>query len=157
MIILASSSPRRKQLLRQLGLEFEIISPQLHEVIDPSKKPQEIVVELAKEKARSVRKKCSEGDIIISADTIVVYKKSILGKPANESEAFDMLSKISGKWHRVYTGVCLLVGNEEISFYEVTKVKFRKMEKEEIEYYVKTEEPLDKAGAYGIQGLGAVD
>ncbi|MCX7653157.1 MAG: Maf family protein [Fervidobacterium sp.] len=156
MIILASSSPRRKQLLSQLGLEFEVISPQLHEVIDPLKKPQEIVVELAKEKARSVRKKCSESDIIISADTIVVYKKSILGKPANESEAFDMLSKISGKWHRVYTGVCLLVDNEEISFYEVTKVKFRKMEKAEIEYYVRTKEPLDKAGAYGIQGLGGV-
>lgn len=156
MVILASSSPRRKELLRTLGLEFVSISPELEESFDNNKKPEEIVMELAKKKTQAVEQKVGKGDIIISADTIVVYRKSILGKPNDEKDAFNMLKKLSGKWHKVFTGVCVKINKEEVTFYEVTKVKFKELSDKEIIYYINTKEPLDKAGAYGIQGLGSV-
>lgn len=154
MIILASSSPRRRELLKTMGLEFTIVSPEVEENLDKSKKPEEVVIELARKKAQAVEQKAGKGDIIISADTIVVYRNFVLGKPNDEKDAFNMLRKLSGKWHKVFTGVCVKTNEEELTFYEVTKVKFRKLNDEEIIYYVNTKEPLDKAGAYGIQGLG---
>lgn len=154
MLVLASSSPRRRELLKTIGLEFVVLSPEIDENIENSSKPEELVVELARQKAQAVEQKVDKGDIIISADTIVVYRKSILGKPTDEYEAFNMLKRLSGKWHKVFTGVCIRITGEEITFYEVTKVKFRELQDEEIVYYISTKEPLDKAGAYGIQGLG---
>lgn len=154
MIILASSSPRRRELLKTIGLEFTIVSPEVEEKIDKSKKPEEIAIEIARKKAQAVEQKIGKGDIIISADTIVVYRNFVLGKPNDEKDAFNMLRKLSGKWHKVFTGVCVKTSEGELTFYEVTKVKFRKLNDAEIIYYVNTKEPLDKAGAYGIQGLG---
>lgn len=173
MIILASSSPRREELLRMLGLEFRIVWPEIREEIGDAGSVEEIVINIARQKAKAIEKKISEekldisdgkDDIIIAADTVVVYRTHILGKPKGDNEAKKMLKMLSGKWHRVYTGVCLIFKSkdktkeqeEEITFYEVTKVKFRKLTDEEIEYYISTKEHIDKAGAYGIQGLGSV-
>lgn len=154
MIILGSSSQRRIELLKTFKIDFVAISPEIDESEINSTTPEDIVIELALKKANAIKAKAD--DIIISADTLVCTSKKIFGKPKNSKEAFEMLKELSGKWHKVFTGVCVKIKNEEILFYEVTKVKFRKLEDSEIEYYISTGEPLDKAGAYGIQGLGGV-
>lgn len=158
-IILASQSPRRRELLTQIGLKFEVIPSTVEEVIT-SINPVEVVQELAQQKARDVAEVAAketpkESLLVIGADTIVVYEGKILGKPGDKEDAVRMLTMLQGKEHSVYTGVALLSGEQEIVFAEETRVQMCPMTPEEIAWYVNTGEPMDKAGAYGIQGLCA--
>lgn len=154
-IVLASASPRRKELLEQIGLPFSIEVSSIEEVITKTV-PQEVVMELSAQKAVDVKKHQPEDVVVIGADTIVVYDHgnggSILGKPKSEEEAFEMLNRLQGNLHQVYTGVTICYGKEVMSFYECTKVHVYEMTAEQIRDYIKTGEPMDKAGAYGIQG-----
>ncbi len=157
-LILASGSPRRRELLQQIGLSFEVITSNAEERAINSD-PGEMVKELSACKARAVsgmidgEKK--ERSVIIGADTVVYANGQVLGKPKDEEDAFRMLRMLSGRQHYVYTGVTLLHGNEEVSFSERTSVTVSAMEDEEIWRYIRTGEPMDKAGAYGIQGAFA--
>ena len=157
-IILASQSPRRRELLTQMGLKgFQIISPDVDESVEENLSPAQLVEELSLRKARAVAEYADDGDaLIIAADTVVSLDGGILGKPSDEREAFAMLSALSGNRHRVYTGVTVLRGSRAVTGHEETIVTFRELEPEEIMDYIETGEPMDKAGAYGIQGLGAL-
>ncbi|MGE5583196.1 MAG: Maf family protein [Bacillota bacterium] len=157
-LILASASPRRAAILKQIGLRFEIRASDLDEAEfqKTTSTPAETVMGLALEKARQIAENSGSG-LIIGADTVVAVAGEILGKPATPAEAVTMLSKLNGKEHSVFTGVALVEipgGRSKVSFAE-TKVRFRSLSLNEIEAYVATGEPLDKAGAYGIQGKGA--
>lgn len=156
-IILASASPRRKELLGQLGLDFEICVSDVEEIVT-QKEPDKVVEELSMQKAEAVFRQTTGDVLVIGADTVVALGGEILGKPANEQIACEMLRNLQGKEHFVYTGVTLFFrsGVQEWSktFSEGTKVYFYPMAEEEIRAYVATKEPMDKAGAYGIQGLG---
>ena len=156
-IVLASASPRRKEILEKFGLDFKIITSEVDEEFDKDDEPLEVAQSLALKKCLDVSKKCNEGDIVIAADTIVYYD-SILGKPIDREDAFNMLKSLSGKIHKVITGFAILeVGSEKrIVDYEMTKVKFRNLSDEKIERYLNTQEYVDKAGAYGIQGYGEI-
>ena len=155
-LILASSSPRRIELLRKLGLEFEVMPP-IWETKIISDDPVEVAEYIALEKARAVAGFLTEG-IVIGADTIVYVDGRMLGKPKDVEEAKMFLRMLSGKVHDVITGIALInaANNREIVDHEITKVKFRELSDEEINWYVSTGEPLDKAGAYAIQGLGCL-
>ena len=162
-IILASQSPRRRELLTQIGLEYEVCPSSVEEAVTESN-PVEIVKSLSLQKAMDVAEKkkaeySEESLLVIGADTIVVYDNKILGKPKNEEDAISMLSMLQGKTHSVYTGVALILveaGRVEVkSFAEETKVTMYPMTQEEILWYVGTNEPMDKAGSYGIQGYCA--
>lgn len=158
--ILASASPRRRELLEQVGAEFEIIPAEGEEAITSSQ-PQEVVLQLSAQKAAEVADKLQGEDaVILGADTVVVYEGQILGKPRDEEDAMRMLSMLCGNTHSVYTGVTLIRlqdGKSEIcSFYEETKVTMYPMTEQQIISYIRTGEPMDKAGAYGIQGRGAL-
>ena len=158
-IILASASPRRKELLEQIGLSFQI-EPARGEEHITSVIPREVVEELSYQKAMEVAQLHKEEDtLILGADTIVVYDNQIMGKPADEEEAKAMLRQLSGKTHCVFTGVTAVLWEDKEktvrTFSEKTEVTFYPMSEEEIMFYVKTREPMDKAGAYGIQGIGA--
>ena len=156
-ISLASQSPRRRELLERMGIRhFRVVISDTDENVDPSLTPQDLVCALAKEKALAVQKKEGIAPLIIAADTVVSLDGTILGKPEHEVEAFTMLSTLSGCRHQVYTGVCVLQGETCRTEVEVTDVTFRPLESEEIEHYIKTGEPMDKAGAYGIQGYGCL-
>lgn len=156
-LILASSSPRRAELLKQIGLDFEIRAGNVDETPLPGLSPPELVRCLAKKKAAAVARQLNDG-IVIAADTVVVWQGQVLGKPLDEDEAFAMLSRLQGSVHEVFTGIALagarsgksLVGHEQ------TRVFFRAIGEDEIRRYVAGGEPLDKAGAYGAQGRGAV-
>lgn len=154
-IILASGSPRRKELLETAGLDFRIIVADIEEKIPDGATPQEAVKALAFQKAQAVANSHRES-IVIGADTVVVCDGKILGKPKNEDDAFNMLRMLSGRSHTVCTGVALIKGDKAKNFCDETEVEFHKLSDEEIEAYVKTGEPMDKAGAYGIQGKGCV-
>ena len=158
-IILASASPRRKELLEQVGAEFEII-PAVGEEIIPDSSPQQEVLDLAAQKAAEVAAKVREDAIILGADTVVAFGDKILGKPKNEADAKQMLSLLSGKTHSVYTGVSIVVRqsgeSQSYSFYEETEVTMYPLSEQQILSYIRTKEPMDKAGSYGIQGKGAV-
>lgn len=154
-LILASASPRRKELLTLAGFEFDVITSAVDEVIDPCLKPQELVVSLAKQKASAVAA-TNPGRTVVGADTVVVLGGKILGKPKDEADAVAMLHALSGKTHEVYTGVYLVNGSKSKGFYECTKVRFCTLTDEQIKAYVATGEPMDKAGSYGIQGKGCV-
>lgn len=153
-LILASASPRRQELLSLLGCPFEVMVSDREEIITHIN-PAEVTKELSLQKAQTVAAQVDEG-IIIGADTVVAAEGKILGKPANELAACEMLQSIQGKSHMVYTGVTILEkGNEEEktnTFFESTKVWIAPMSKKEIQNYVQIEKPYDKAGAYGIQG-----
>lgn len=151
-IILASSSPRRYNLLNQVGIDFDVIPSSVEEIIDPQKTPEENVVYLSELKALDVSKNI-ENAFIVGADTIVVLNGKILGKPKDKQDAYEMLKFLSNKEHKVYTGFTILdkPSNKKISDYELTIVKFRELEDEEIWSYIDTNSPIDKAGAYGIQ------
>lgn len=153
-LILVSSSPRRRDILKQLVTSFEIISSNVDESVDKNLPPEEIVMNLAKRKASSVANNQQDA-FIIGADTIVVFKNQILGKPADYDEAKQMLTTLSGNTHSVYTGTCIINGNDKRVFYEKADVTFWELTEEEIDRYIRTGEPLDKAGSYGIQGYGA--
>ncbi len=154
-LILASASPRRKELLTLAGFEFDVVTSSVDEVIDSKLKPHELVVSLASQKAKAVASKYN-GRTVIGADTVVVLNGKVLGKPKNEQDAVDMLKALSENTHEVYTGVYLVNGEKEKGFFECTKVKFCKLTDEQIAAYVATREPMDKAGSYGIQGKGCV-
>lgn len=155
-IILASQSPRRKSLLKQMGLDFRVIPSAVSEEIDESD-PIKMVQKLAQAKAQEVALLQKEG-LVIGADTIVVFDKQILGKPEDEEDAFHMLSTLSGKEHQVITGVAVIEAatGKVIVAAEKTKVLFEKLTEDTIANYIATKEPMDKAGAYAIQGLGGV-
>jgi len=155
-LILASSSPRRKELLKQIGLRFEVVPSGVEERIKDGENPVEHVLRLAEEKALDVANK-SRDSWVIAADTIVLVDGEILGKPAKEKEAYQMLLKLSGKEHRVITGFCILnTGNgESVKESVETTVTFKELSEEEIRGYIKTKEPFDKAGGYAIQGKGS--
>ncbi|MBR5554281.1 MAG: septum formation inhibitor Maf [Clostridia bacterium] len=153
-IVLASKSPRRIELLRSLGLDIEICPADVDENIDEvTEKPQEAVTLLASRKAQAiVQKLCDPAALIIAADTLVYKDKTLLGKPRDEDEAFSMLRTLSGDRHSVYTGICVAYGGKIAKKAVETAVFFRNLSDDEIENYVKSGEPMDKAGAYGIQG-----
>ena len=156
-LVLASASPRRKMLLEMVGLAHRVVAPSLEEDCIECADPKERVLLLAKEKVGRVRSGVKDA-IILGADTLVVKDGKILEKPVSRADAARMLSELSGRWHEVYTGLYLadIVAGRETSGCEVTRVKFRHMGNEEIDAYLETGEPMDKAGSYGIQGYGAV-
>lgn len=153
-LILASSSPRRKELLSILQIPFEVKASDVDETFHSELAPQEVVINLAERKAKHVSKNDSSA-IVIGADTIVVVAGEILGKPNNPTEAFEMLRKLSGSTHSVYTGVAIVSAVRTTTFYEKTDVTFWELTDEEIHSYISTGEPCDKAGSYGIQGFGS--
>jgi len=155
-LILASASPRRKQLLKQIGLEFEIMPSNFDESRVCTNNPIENAQQAAIEKARDVATKLSEG-IVIGADTIVVFAGEVMGKPKNRFDARQMLKRLSGKTHQVITGVALVdaCDKRERVWSEETSVWFRRLSDIEIEKYVESGQPMDKAGAYGIQEQAA--
>jgi septum formation protein len=155
--ILASTSPRRIEILQNLNMKFEIIPSSFEEVIT-QKSPYELVCEFAKAKAMDVAARVPKNRMIIAADTIVFKDEEILGKPKSVADAFTMLRKLSGKSHSVLTGICIIDTdtNEILEDYEETIVFFKELSDEEIKNYIDSKEPLDKAGAYGIQGLGSM-
>ena len=149
--ILASKSPRRKQLLQSLGIEFQVIIKEVEEKYSDTLKKEEIPVFLAKLKAQPFLKDIGKKDLVITADTIVWLNGNVLGKPGDDSEAFQMLRNLSGNEHQVISGVCLTSQNKEMSFFSTSNVYFKELTTEEIEYYISQFKPFDKAGAYGIQ------
>ncbi|MBT8378770.1 MAG: septum formation protein Maf [Ignavibacteria bacterium] len=157
-IFLASKSPRRRKLLKQIGIKYKSFSVKLKEEILDGEHPAACVERLAMEKMEIAKSKVKEG-IIITADTIVVLNKQVIGKPKNKKEAEEFLSLLSGKTHAVYTGICVVntITNSKKLDFEKTIVEFRKISKDEIKDYVSGGSPMDKAGAYGIQDdFGAV-
>ena len=156
-LVLASTSSRREEILLQLDLKFTIVSPKIDEAEFTNNDPIELVKVLAAEKARSVSK-LVEDVIIIAADTVVVHNGEILGKPANESNARKMLKKLSSDQHQVITAVAVLNSKTKESHvdYNITDVKMTALTEQEIDNYVETGEPLDKAGSYAIQGFGGL-
>ena len=149
--ILASKSPRRQYLLKELGLEFEIASRDVDESFPAELKREEIPLYLCNKKAEAFSDILSDNTIVITADTIVWVENRVLNKPADEKEAKEMLKMLSGKIHEVYTGCCIRSAKRSKSFHALTKVYFKKLSDEEINYYVSTFNPYDKAGAYGAQ------
>jgi septum formation protein len=156
-IILASASPRRKEILEKTGLKFRVDESDYEEKIDPGLKPHELARFLSRKKARHVARR-HRNALVIAADTIVVLRGRLFGKPRNEEEAKEMLRALSGKAHSVITGFTIIdtAGKKEISRSAESKVFFKRLSADEIEAYIRSGEPLDKAGAYGVQGLGAV-
>jgi septum formation protein len=150
-IILASRSPRRQQLLRELGIKFDVVIKEYTETYPQNLVGEEIAEYVAHEKSNSFRNKISDNEIVITADTIVWCNNKVLGKPLNSDDAILILKEISGNTHEVITGVCLLSSFKEKTFSVSTKVTFDTLSAEEISYYVNKFKPYDKAGAYGIQ------
>ena len=157
-IILASASPRRQQLLKQMGVKFKVIPSTMDEVMDNTLEPYQVAISLASQKSNDVASQIKNDCIVIGADTIVVKDNKLLGKPKDEKHAFDMLKYLNDGWHEVITGLCLYRTSDKkvICDYETTRVKMAKKSDEFIKSYIKTKEPLDKAGAYGIQGYGSL-
>lgn len=156
-IILASTSPRRHGLAQQMGLDFEVVPSNYEEDMTLKLSPRALAMKLSYGKAKDVAKKYKKG-IVLGIDTFIVFKGQKLGKPLKKDKAFKLLKSFSGKTLKVYSGVALIdcETGKEIRDYEVSKVKFRKITDEEIRNYIKTKEPLDKAGAFAIQGLGSI-
>ena len=156
-LVLASKSPRRRDLLKMAGIDnFLVITGDDDELEPLGLSPEQTVCEIALGKAKSALRLCGEDDTIIAADTLVYLDGNPLGKPGNTDEAMSMLRALSGRRHSVYTGVAILKGKTRSVFAEVTDVFFRVMTDEEITSYIATGEPMDKAGAYGAQGKGAM-
>ncbi|WP_309089652.1 Maf family protein [Domibacillus sp.] len=154
-IILASSSPRRKELLAHVNIPFTVHAANTDETIVPGTHPAQAVEQLALRKAEAVLAAYPD-KVVIGADTVVAVDDRILGKPETEQEAMDMLCMLSGRHHAVYTGVAILSRNEKVVFHEKTDVEFWDLTKAEIAAYIKTGDPFDKAGSYGIQTAGAL-
>ena len=153
-LILASQSPRRRELLGLFHIPFTVKVADIDETMDPAKAPKAEVARLSREKALAVAREAE--DIVIAADTIVVLQDAVLGKPTDTDHAFAMLSALSGKDHQVMTGVTVLKGDRCLTHTEVTDIHFRELSEQEIRSYIATGEPMDKAGAYGIQGGAAL-
>lgn len=155
-IILASNSPRRREICERYGLNPEIVIPKIEEKTRSIEKPYETVMALAFEKANSIANNLTENEIVIAADTIVYHNGEKLGKPSTKEEAHKMLKSLSDSYHSAITGISIIQGNTNLKIidYVETKVKFKKLTDEIIDRYIETNEPMDKAGAYGIQGWG---
>ena len=153
-IILASQSPRRRELLGLLRIPFTVRAADIDETMDPGRDPAEEVARVSRRKALAIG--ADAGDVVIAADTIVVCGGEILGKPKSEEQARQMLRMLSGRAHQVMTGVTVLRDQAAETVTEITDIWFRELSEEEIDAYVATGEPMDKAGAYGIQGGAAV-
>jgi septum formation protein len=149
--ILASQSPRRKQLLEWAAVDFEIVVQATDESYPPHLSPREVAVHIAEQKALAVLQSSPDNRIVIAADTIVVLNGEIIGKPKDRNEAISILSRLSGKHHQVITGVVLKNKDKEVGFSDVTDVEFYNLLPAQIEYYVDKYQPYDKAGAYAIQ------
>ncbi len=151
-IILASNSPRRRELLRGLDIAFDVrVQPDIAEDYPADTAPADVAAYISREKANAYKDTIAENELIITADTVVIVGNEILGKPHDDAEAKDMLHKISGRKHQVVTGVCLTTTEKQRCFSVSTDVTFKNLKEEEIDYYIETYSPLDKAGAYGIQ------
>lgn len=156
-IILASQSPRRRQLLEQMGFTDFLIRPaQGEELADPNLDPGGLVEALSRQKALEISASADPEDLIIAADTVVAVDGQVLGKPHSIQQAHEMLSALSGREHTVYTGVTVWRGGQILTQHEATAVRFRPLTAQEIDAYIATGEPMDKAGSYGIQGRGAL-
>ncbi|MDD4189218.1 MAG: Maf family protein [Eubacteriales bacterium] len=158
-IVLASASPRRAALMKQIGIEFEIAIPEINEDLNIDNEPVEVVQKISRSKAEDIAHRTGEDAVIIAADTVVVCDGRILGKPADACEAEEMLRLLEGRKHEVITGFTIIDNSKDkriITSYEVTGVKMRKLDDIEIQAYLNTGEPFDKAGAYAIQGVGAL-
>ncbi|MEI7473911.1 MAG: Maf family protein [bacterium] len=157
-IILASGSPRRRELLSSLGLDFEVIKSDFEEDIENKAFSNELIITLAEEKVKDVIKKTNTPSIIIGADTVVIIDNQILGKPVDKKDAFKMLRQLSGRTHEVVTAIAVFdtIENKMKSEAVTSKVTFKALTDEEINNYIKTGEPMDKAGSYGIQAYGAL-
>ena len=153
MLVLASQSPRRSEILRQAGIPFLVRASPVDETPLAGERPEDYVLRLAEMKARAVT--AAPGEVVLGADTTVVIGGEMLAKPADQDDARRMLSLLSGRCHEVITGICLLRGSESIGRWAVTQVWFARMTEREIDDYVASGEPMDKAGAYAIQGLAA--
>ena len=154
-LILASRSPRRSELLHSLGLEFEVSPSKVDEITDPEQSPEQNATNIARDKARWVARQ-NPGSYVLGADTMVVLGQEIIGQPTDEEDAYRILSKLAGKPHRVITGVVLITPKtEEYETAVVSKVILKPVSEDEIRSYIATGEPLDKAGAYAIQGEGS--
>ena len=151
--VLASQSPRRQQLLQLLRVPFSVRPADINEAMDPALSPQQEVARVSKLKAEATP--CQSGDVVIAADTIVVLEGKVLGKPADQADAVQMLRSLSGRDHQVMTGMTVLRDGKSIVCTEITDVHFRPLTEKEILDYVATGEPMDKAGSYGIQGYAA--
>ena len=156
MIILASKSPRRQQLLKLLGLDYTVKVADIDEAMDESLPPRQEVERVARQKAAAIAETAAEDDVVISADTIVVIDGTVLGKPGSKEKAAAMLRRLSGRTHEVMTGLCVRRGGKILSDVVISQVTFRPLSDAEIAAYIETGEPMDKAGSYGIQGYGAL-
>ena len=156
-LILASSSPRRRELLRQAGFDFEVCPSDIAEEIQQDELPEEFARRAAREKALCVAGAAPPGSLVLGADTVVAIDGQTLGKPSDGNDAARMLRLLSGRTHKVYTGVCVVrAPSEVVSFkHETTLVTFRSLDEDEIRRYVASGEPMDKAGAYAVQGLAS--
>lgn len=156
-IVLASNSPRRRELLSRIGLDFDVIPSNVEEYTE-ERKPENIVRDLSYKKALCVAKKLKEDTVIIGADTVVTIDNEILGKPQNSNDAFNMLKKLSGKWHTVYTGISVISTKNYkiVKDYESTDVLIKNLSDDMILKYIKKGECFDKAGSYAIQGYGSL-
>lgn len=150
-LLLASKSPRRKKLLSELGFDFEVVLQDIEESFPSDLPKTEVPAFLAQKKAKAVRDHLQEGKVILASDTIVLMNDTIYHKPKDYNDAVRILSDLSGKVHQVITGVCLLSLHKEVVFSDVAHVHFAPISKQEINYYLKTYQPYDKAGAYAIQ------
>lgn len=153
-LILASASPRRQELLRIFGCPFTVQAADIDETMDPDKAPFDEVARVSRQKTQAIA--AGQDDVIIAADTIVVCCGKVLGKPKDAEDARRMLSLLSGRDHQVMTGCTVLRGSQAVTFTEVTDLHFRPLLPQEIRRYILTGEPMDKAGAYGIQGGAAL-
>ena len=150
-IVLGSKSPRRQELLQSIISDFEVITKDIEEIIPETIQTKDAAKYLAQLKASAYQDEIESGKTIITSDTIVLLDSTILGKPKDAKDAFEMLSTLSGKEHKVITGVCIKNRDKEILFDETTKVYFKELSKDEINHYIDKYQPFDKAGAYGIQ------
>lgn len=153
-IILASKSPRRKEILEVMGVDFEIDVADVDESVSDELLPVEAVCEISKRKAKKIAERHADDEIVISADTVVVIDGRIIGKPKDKQDAFNILKSLSGRTHEVYTGFTVCGKGVSKTDFEVTKVHFKNLCDEDIKRYIETGEPMDKAGAYGIQQKG---
>lgn len=157
-IVLASKSPRRREILNKIGLKFEVADSRFEETYDETMAPENVVKYLAYNKAKYAADYLDKDALVIGADTVVVLDGEIMGKPKNAEDAFNMLKKLSGRWHSVYSGICVIdssCGKYNCDF-EVTNVKFKDLTDTEINSYIRSGEPFDKAGSYAAQGLGSL-
>ena len=156
-IVLASGSPRRKELLERIGVtDFLVRVPEVEETLPEGLTPQKVVSHISREKAEAASRLCGPEDIIITADTMVFLDQARLGKPRDEAHALEMLTALQGRKHTVCTGVSVCQGDRRLTETESTDVFFRPASEAELRRYIATGEPMDKAGAYGVQGRGAL-